>query len=290
MQIPMLSKSVLTTTIALTIAAQAIQNAPAIAQLTVKSNGVISGTVQLPNKNPNFNAGTTRVDTDSQGRYFRNGVLIFSADAVNPALVVLGTSGKYNGKYYVDFRGIPVVSIDGTLTSPDLQGNLKSTQRFNNDAPVKLWGNVQDELVLKGNFVGTVTDPATGKQYQGTFEVKGQGPRYSDSNGGTSPTVFDFQSQYRGTDPKISAQVTVKSYGMTAVPVTLSITIPANATSGTSNPGSGPVGGPGSPIASPDTGDLTGFLNSNPRFFEVNRIVLEGKDVIIGPKSRILLR
>jgi hypothetical protein len=287
MQIPMLSKSVLTTTIALTIATQAIQGSSAIAQLTVKSNGVISGTVQLPNKNPNFNQGTTRVDTDSQGRYFRNGVLVFSAEAVNPALVVLGTSGKYNGKYYVDFRGIPVVSIDGTLTSPDLQGNLKSTQRFNNDAPVKLWGNVQDELVLKGNFVGTVTDPATGKQYQGTFEVKGQGPRYSANNADTSPTVFDFQSQYRGTDPKISAQVTVKSYSITAVPVTLSIIIPANATN---NPGSGPIGGPGSPIAPPNTGDLTVFSNSDPRFFEVNRIILEGKDVPIGPKSRILLR
>jgi hypothetical protein len=285
MQILTLSKSLLATTIVLTIGSQTIQMPSAIAQLTVNSSGVISGTVQLPNKNPNFNQGTTRVDTDSQGRYFRNGVLIFSADAINPALVVLGTSGKYNGKYYVDFRGIPVVSIDGTLTSPDLQGTIKSTQRFNNDAPVKLWGNIQDELVLKGNFVGTVTDPATGKQYQGTFEVKGQGPRYSASNAGTSPTVFDFQSQYRGTDPKISAQVTVKSFGITAVPVSLTITIPNNATS---NPVSGPIAGPGS-IPS-DPGDLAGFLNSNPRFFEVNRVVLEGKDIPIGPRSRILLR
>ncbi len=286
MQIPMLSKSFLATTIGLAIAVQAHQIQPAIAQLTVNSSGVISGTVQPPNRNPTFNGGTTRVETDSQGRYFRNGVLIFSAEAVNPALVVLGTSGKYNGKYYVDFRGIPVVSPDGTLTSPDLQGDLKSTQRFNNDAPVKLWGNIQDELVLKGNFVGTVTDPATGKQYQGTFEVKGQGPRYSASNGGTSPTVFDFQSQYRGTDPKIPSQVTVKSYSITAVPVTLSITIPSSATT---NPGSGPIG-PGSGPGPSDPGDLTGFLNSNPRFFEVNRIVLDGKEVPIGPKSRILLR
>ncbi len=283
MQISNISKSVVIA-VATTIGLQTIQMQSAIAQLTVNSSGVISGTVQLPNKNPNFNQGTTRVDTDSQGRYFRNGVLIFSAEAINPALVVLGTSGKYNGKYYVDFRGIPVVSIDGKLTSPDLQGDLKSTQRFNNDTPVKLWGNIQDELVLKGNFVGTVTDPATGKQYQGTFEVKGQGPRYSASNGGTSPTVFDFQSQYRGTDPKISAQVTVKSYGITAVPVNLTITIPANATN---NLGSGPIAGP---IASPDPGDLAGLLAGNPRFFEVNRIVLEGKNEPIGPKSRILLR
>lgn len=281
----MLSKSLLVTTIGLTIAAQTHQIQPSIAQLTVKSNGVISGTVQLPNKNPAFNNGTTRVDTDSQGRYFRNGVLIFSAEAVNPALVVLGTSGKYNGKYYVDFRGIPVVSIDGTLTSPDLQGTLKSTQRFNNNEPVKLWGNVQDELVLKGNFVGTVTDPATGRQYQGTFEVKGQGPRYSDSNAGTSPTVFDFQSQYRGTDPKISAQVTVRSYSITAVPVSLSITIPNGSTN---NPGSGPIGSGSTPV--PDLGDVDSFLSSNPRFFEVNRVILEGKEAPIGPRSRILLR
>ncbi len=285
MQLSIRSKSLFATTIGLAIAVQTIQPNRAIAQLTVKSSGVISGTVQLPNKNPNFNQGTTRVDTDSQGRYFRNGVLIFSAEAVNPALVVLGTSGKYNGKYYVDFRGIPVVSIDGSLTSPDLQGDLKFTQRFNNDAPVKLWGNIQDELVLKGNFVGTVTDPATGKQYQGTFEVKGQGPRYSASNAGTSPTVFDFQSQYRGTDPKIPAQVTVKSYGITAMPVTLSVIIPNTATN---NPGSGPIGGPGAAPSNP--GDIDGFLTSNPRFFEVNRVILEGKEAPIGPRSRILLR
>jgi hypothetical protein len=64
----------------------------------------------------------------------------------------------------------------------------------------------------------------------------------------------------------------------------LTITIPA---SGTNNPGSGPIAGP---IAAPDTGDLSGLLTGNPRFFEVNRIILEGKDVPIGPKSRILLR
>ena len=250
-----------------------------IAQVIVKSSGVISGTVQLPNKNPNFNNGTTRVDTDSQGRYFRNGVLVYSAESFNPAFVQVGN----NGKYYVDFRGIPVVSVDGTLTSDALQGDLKFTKWFNNDAPVKLWGNIQDELVLKGNFMGTVTDPATGKQYQGTFEVKGQGPRYSASNGGTSPTVFDFQSQYRGTDPKIPATVTVRSYGITAVPVSLIITVPANA--GT-NPGSNP----GGPIATPDTGDLAGLLNGNPRFFELNRVVLDRQDSPIGPKSRILLR
>ncbi len=254
-----------------------------IAQITVRSSGVISGTVQLPNKNPNFNAGTTRVDTDSQGRYFRNGVLVYSAESFNPAFVQVGN----NGKYYVDFRGIPVVSVDGILTSDALQGDLKFTQRFNNDAPVKLWGNIQDELVLRGNFVGTVTDPTTGKQYQGTFDVKGQGPRYSASNGGTSPTVFDFQSQYRATDPKIPAAVTVRSYGITAVPVSLIITVPTNTGA---NPSGNPNGSPGGPIAPDDSGDLAGLLKGNPRFFEVNRVVLDKQNSPIGPKSRILLQ
>ena len=268
----------LTNTIVLSILSTILIHKSALAQVTVKSSGVISGTVQLPNKNPNFNNGTTRVDTDSQGRYFRNGVLVYSAESFNPAFVQVGN----NGKYYVDFRGIPVVSIDGTLTSDALQGDLKFTKRFNNDAPVKLWGNIQDELVLKGNFVGTVTDPATGKQYQGTFEIKGQGPRYSASNGGTSPTVFDFKSQYRGTDPKIPATVTVRSYGITAVPVSLIIIVPTTTSASTTSPAS--------PIATPDTGDLAGLLNGNPRFFEVNRVVLDRQDSPIGPKSRILLR
>ncbi len=276
-------RQLLINTIVLTIFTTVGIHKSASAQLTVRSSGVISGTVQLPNKNPNFNAGTTRVDTDSQGRYFRNGVLVYSAESFNPAFVQIGS----NGKYYVDFRGIPVVSVDGILTSDALQGDLKFTQRFNNDAPVKLWGNIQDELVLRGNFVGNVTDPATGKQYQGTFEVKGQGPRYSASNGGTSPTVFDFQSQYRGTDPKIPATVKVRSYGITAVPVSLIITVPANTAI---NPGTNPGSNPGGPIATPDSGDLAGLLNGNPRFFEVNRMVLERQDAPIGPKSRILLR
>lgn len=246
-----------------------------IAQVKVNSSGVISGTVQLPSKNPNFNNGTTRVDTDSQGRYFRNGVLVFSAEAINPALVLTGS----NGKSYVDFRGIPVVSIDGTLTSPALQGDLKLTQRFNNDTPVKLWGNIQDELVLKGNFVGTVTDPGTGQQYQGTFAVRGQGPRYSATNGATSPTVFDFQSQYRGTDPKIAAKVTVNSYGISAMPVSLTITIPTT----TVNLGT-------NPIVTPNSGDISSLINGDPRFFEINRVILEPSNAPIGPKSRILLR
>ena len=253
----------------------------AIAQtITVRSNGTLSGTVQLPNKNPNFNNGTTRVDTDAQGRYFRNGVLVFSAENINPALVSIDPK---TGKYYVDFRGIPVVSPDAQLISPDLQGTLVPTRRFNNNNTVNAWGNIQDELVLKGNFKGTVTDPATGKQYQGTFEFRGQGPRYSASNGGSSPTVFDFQSQYQGTAPKIPAKVTITRYTITAVPLSLSFTIPSS-TLTTSNPTQNPTPpiNPGSPIADLATPDS--------RFFEINRVVLDRQQSPIGPRSRVLLR
>ena len=43
-------------------------------------------------------------------------------------------------------------------------------------------------------------------------------------------------------------------------------------------------------IATPDSADLAGLLNGYPRFFEVNRVVLDRQDSPIGPKSRILLR
>ncbi|NJN48542.1 MAG: hypothetical protein HC805_00375, partial [Alkalinema sp. RL_2_19] len=165
----------------------------AIAQVTIRSTGIVSGTVTPPNKNPTFNQGTTRIDTDSQGRYFRNGALVFDAQTVNPNLVRMDS----NGQFFVDFRGIPVVSTDGALTSAVLKnGQLDSIQRFNHDALVKYWGNIQDELVVQGSYTGIATDPNTGNQYQGTFDIRGQGPRYSDANGGSSPTVFDFRSYY----------------------------------------------------------------------------------------------
>ena len=256
----------------------------AIAQnIIVRSNGTLSGTVQLPNKNPNFNNGTTRVDTDAQGRYFRNGVLLFSAENINPALVSIDPK---TGKYYVDFRGIPVVSPDAQLIAPNLQGTLVPTQRFDNNTPVNAWGNVQDELVLRGNFKGTVTDPATGKQYQGTFEFRGQGPRYSDRNGGSSPTVFDFQSQYQGTAPKIPAQVTITRYTITAVPLSLSLTIPSSTL--TTNPTPNPTPNPTQPINSGSP--IADLATPDSRFFEINRVVLDRQQSPIGPRSRVLLR
>jgi hypothetical protein len=266
----------------------------AIAQVTIRSNGTISGTVSPPNRNPNFNQGTTRVDTDSQGRYFRNGQLIFDASAVNPNLVGVDA----NGRYYVDFRGIPVVSADGALTSPVLNGQLDATQRFNNNAPVRYWGNIQDEFVVQGNFTGTATNPATGEQYQGTFPIRGQGPRYSATNGGDSPTVFDFKSSYNfRANPAINPTPTVFSYSIQGMPVQLTVTVPAGlAPIATGQPiVTSPIAPtPGStsfPIVNP-IGTPATLLFSNSQAFDLNHVLLESRPnrPAVGPTSRILLR
>ncbi|MBE9107402.1 hypothetical protein IQ229_21460, partial [Nostoc cf. edaphicum LEGE 07299] len=44
----------------------------ASAQITIQSTGTLSGTIQLPRNNPNFNQSTTRIDTDDTGTYSRN--------------------------------------------------------------------------------------------------------------------------------------------------------------------------------------------------------------------------
>ncbi|WP_446877890.1 hypothetical protein [Phormidesmis sp. 146-33] len=284
----------------------------AVAQVTINSTGTVSGTITPPSRNPNFNQGTTRVDTDSQGRYFRNGVLVFSAQDINPNLVRMDS----NGRYFVDFRGIPVVSTDGTLLSPVLSnGELQLIQRSNNVAPVKFHGNIQDEFVVQGQYTGTATDPQTGQQYQGTFNIRGQGPRYSDRNGGSSPTVFDFRSQYNlQATPQIAPQPTVFSYPVNNMPVQLTITIPSGlapiSPSGTppisnppliSNPlpisNLNPVSNPIS-ISNPATNSVSqaspidvGSVYRSNQFFEVNRVVLEfQKASPVGPRSRVLLR
>ncbi len=43
----------------------------ASAQITIQSTGTLSGTIQLPSINPNFNQSTTRIDTDDAGTYSR---------------------------------------------------------------------------------------------------------------------------------------------------------------------------------------------------------------------------
>ncbi|TVP60595.1 MAG: PEP-CTERM sorting domain-containing protein [Nodularia sp. (in: Bacteria)] len=171
--------------------------------ISVQSTITLSGTIDLPNFNTNFNNRTTRVKTDSQGRYFRNGVLVYQSDEVK-------TDDGVN--YYVDFLGIPFVSLDGVLTSPVLSdGELKPYNYQNNPSlpGVKFEGVVQDEFVfgrLRAFYDGILTDPSTGKRYQGVFQFKGINrnndsvfsPRYDNINGGNFPTVFDFKSDIPG--------------------------------------------------------------------------------------------
>lgn len=278
----------------------------ASAQVVIRSTGVVTGTVVPPSQNPNFNQGTTRVDTDSQGRYFRNGQLVYSAQDFDPNLVQ--TDGQ--GRYWVDFRGIPIVSTDGTLTSPVLSNGQLEPIRRNHNAPTRFHGTIQDELVVRGRYTGTATDPTTGLQYQGTFDINGQGPRYSDRSGGTSPTVFDFRSHYnfRAT-PQIAPRPTVNSFRIDAMPVRLTITIPANlapiqtpptAPGVTPTPIAPPISTPiAPPISNPITpapigidSDPSGILSTN-QLQQVSRVVLEGsqaRPTQIGPSSRILLR
>jgi hypothetical protein len=201
----------------------AIALSPAEAQVSITGQGRVSGTVIPPSNNPNFNQQTTRVDTDSKGNYYRNGALVYSAQNYNPNLV--GVTAQ--GRYYVDFFGIPVVSVNGSLVSDLLTGDLVAIKRSHNE-PVKFYGTIQDEFVVRGQYAGTVTDPATGNQYQGTFTISGQGPRYSASTGGTGPTVFDFQSHYNTkATPQIPGKPTIFSYTFADMPVKLTVTVPA---------------------------------------------------------------
>lgn len=200
--------------------------APAQAQVTINSSGLVSGTVVPPDINPNFNQGTTRVEVDAQGRYFRVGETNPVYIAPDPNLVRMDA----NGNFYVDFRGIPVVGIAGTLTSPVLSdGQLDSAVCCNHRAaPVFFNGTIQDEFVVLGSYTGTATNPATGEQYQGTFDIRGQGPRYSDRNGGTGPTVFDFQSHYNfAANPQLRPTPTVGSFTFQDMPVQLRVTVPS---------------------------------------------------------------
>jgi hypothetical protein len=209
----------------------------ASAQLVIQSTGTLSGTIQLPSFNPNYNKRITTIDTDSTGTYYRN-----TGTQKNPNYVPIYKSNyvevetRSDGslRYYVDFKGIPVISLNGVLASPALTSGELTAYSYQGKIPgTKFQGVVQDEFGLtKAYYTGTVTDPKTGKQYQGTFEVSGQGPRYSDRNGGESPTVFDFKSDLPGTP-------TVTSLEMKNSPlVRLTINVPADATPVTT-PGGG---------------------------------------------------
>ncbi|QMS91800.1 hypothetical protein HUN01_30940 [Nostoc edaphicum CCNP1411] len=201
----------------------------AFAQITIQSTGTLSGTIQLPSINPNFNQSTTRIDTDNTGTYSRNlgtnnnpnYVPVYKSDYVQ-----VRTRNDGSLHYYVDFKGIPIVSFNGVLTSPILSdGELTPYKYQGRLAGTTFQGVVQDEFNLtKALYTGIVTDPKTGNQYQGTFEVSGYGVRYSDRNGSATPTVFDFKSDLPGS-PKVT------SLEMTNAPLArIQIKVPATAT------------------------------------------------------------
>ncbi|MCC5646887.1 hypothetical protein LC607_29020 [Nostoc sp. CHAB 5824] len=228
----------------------ALAGTSASAQITIQSTGTLSGTIQLPSINPNFNQSITRVDTDDTGTYSRNlgtknnpnYVPVYKSDYVQ-----VRTRSDGSLHYYVDFKGIPIVSFNGVLTSPILSdGELTPYKYQGKLAGTTFQGVVQDEFNLtKALYTGTVTDPNTGNQYQGTFEVSGYGVRYSNRNGGETPTVFDFKSDLPGS-PKVT------SLEMTNSPLArLTIKVPATATLITPTP---VVGGGSTPTPAPVVG------------------------------------
>jgi len=185
---------------------------------TIQSTAVFSGTIQLPNNNPNFNQSTTRVSTDSSGAYYRN-----LGTATKPKLVLVYKS-KYvksaknaNGSisYFVDFKGIPVISLNAIISSPVLSGGCIKPYAYQGQVKgTHFQGVVQDEFNFVAAFYyGTVTDPKTHNKYTGLFKLYGYGPRYSDPNGGATPTVFDFKSDIPGGP-------TIKSLSVTNAPIT----------------------------------------------------------------------
>ncbi|WP_373525351.1 PEP-CTERM sorting domain-containing protein [Nostoc sp.] len=198
--------------------------------ITIQSTGTLSGTIQLPRNNPNFNNSITRIDTDDTGTYYRNlgtnnnpnYVPVYQSDYLQ-----VRTRPDASLHYFVDFKGIPIVSFDGVLTSPVLSGGQLTPYKYQGQlSGTTFQGVVQDEFNLtKAFYTGIVTDPDTGKQYQGTFEVSGYGERYSNRNGNLTPTVFDFQSDIPGLPSVTSLTIT------NATLASLRIKVPINETS-----------------------------------------------------------
>ncbi|MEA5601452.1 hypothetical protein [Nostoc sp. UHCC 0252] len=253
----------------------------ASAQITIQSTGTLSGTIQLPSINPNFNQSTTRVDTDDAGTYSRNlgtknnpnYVPVYKSDYVK---VQTRKDGSLH--YFVDFKGIPIVSFNGVLNSPILAGGELTPYNYQGKlAGTTFQGVVQDEFNLtKAFYTGTVTDPKTGNQYQGTFEVSGYGVRYSDRNGGATPTVFDFKSDLPGS-PKVT------SLEMTNSPLArITIKVPANATLITPAPVGGNTPTPAPVVSGGSTPTPTPIVNSGSEF-TATAIVNSGSEFTVTP-------
>jgi hypothetical protein len=275
----------------------ALGGTSALAQITIQSTGTLSGTIQLPTNNPNFNQSITRIDTDDTGTYSRNlgtknnpnYVPIYKSDYVK-----VQTRNDGTLHYFVDFKGIPIISFNGVLNSPVLSdGELTGFKYQGQVAGTKFQGVVQDEFNLtKALYTGIVTDPKTGNQYQGTFEVSGYGPRYSDPNGGATPTVFDFKSDLPGSPKVTSLEMTNSFIGK------LTIKVPANATlitptpvvsGGSSTPTPTPVvsGGSSTPTPAPvvsggSTPTLPTIVNSGDAI-TVTPIVNSGDAITVTP-------
>lgn len=235
-----------------------LSGASASAQITIQSTGTLSGTIQLPSINPNFNGSITRVDTDNTGTYSRNigsrsnpnYVPVYKSD-----YVAVRTRSDGSLHYYVDFKGIPVVSFNGVVTSPVLSGGELTPYKYQGRlAGTTFQGVVQDEFNLtKALYTGTVTDPKTGNQYQGTFEVSGYGVRYSDRNGGATPTVFDFKSDIPGSPSVTSLNMTNSPLARLTikVPTTATLITPTPVVSGGSTHTPTPVVGGSTPTPAP---------------------------------------
>ncbi|AFY53781.1 hypothetical protein Riv7116_1211 [Rivularia sp. PCC 7116] len=239
--------------------------------LTVKSTGTISGTLELPKFNPNYNRVLTIVDTDTTGTYYRNvgtnknpqWVKVYQSDQV----IQVRRDGSLNP--YVRFKGIPVTSFDAVINSPALSDGEMTTFRYDGRPDMEgavIKAVVQDEFgVKKAYYTGTLTDPETGTQYQGTFELSGQGPRYSDPNGGDSPNVFDYKSDQPGkpraepfkikdNSPLVKLNITVPEGTSIVSPSTGGGTTPPPSTGGGTTPPPSTGGGTTPP---PSTGGGT---------------------------------
>ena len=226
--------------------------------LTVNSTGTISGTLELPFFNPNYNKVLTIVDTDKNGVYYRNvgtnknpqWVEVYQSDQV----IQVRKDGSM--RPYVKFKGIPVVSFDAIIKSEALSDGEMTTFKYdgrNDMEGAVIKGVVQDEFgVKKAYYTGIVTDPKTGIQYKGTFKLDGQGPRYSDSNGGDSPNVFDYKSDQpgapraepftiKGDSPLVKLNITVPEGTQIVTPTTGGSTPPTTGGSPTPTTGSTPT-------------------------------------------------